>query len=280
MWKKRNINRLSYHVFMLVFSLLMLYPVLWMIFSSFKPNPDIFRTAHALIPLKWTIENYFSGWRGFGGTAFDVFFLNSLYYSVVGTIGTVVSSLMVAYGFARIKFKGRNIWFACMMITMMLPMQVVMIPQFIIFHKINWVNTFKPLIVPAFGAQAFFVFLIMQFIRGIPADLDEAAKIDGCSKYGIFFRIMVPLVKPAVITTTIFSFYWKWEEFFGPLLYLNKPKLYTVSLALKAFNDATTSTNWGGLLAMSSLSLMPILLVFFIFQKHLIEGIATTGIKA
>nr|MBO2493628.1 ABC transporter permease [Clostridia bacterium] len=213
------------------------------------------------------------------GTSFDLFFKNSLFYSGVGTIGTVISFLTVAYGFSRVNFKGRNFWFACMMMTMMLPAQVVIIPQFIMFHKFNWVNSFKPLIVPTFTAGPFFVFLIMQFIRGIPSELDEAAKIDGCNKYEIFFRIIVPLVKPAIITTTIFSFYWKWDDFLGPLLYLNKPKLYTVSLALRAFNDATTKTNWGGLLAMSTLSLVPVLIIFFAFQRYLVEGIATTGLK-
>lgn len=278
--RKIKFGDIVYHVFMIVFSFLMLYPVLWMIFSSFKENESIFVTAHILFPQKWVIENYVEGWKGFGATSFDVFFKNSLLYSGVGTIGTVISSLMVAYGFSRVNFKGRNFWFACMMLTMMLPAQVVIIPQFIMFYKFNWVNTFKPLIVPAFTAGPFFVFLIMQFIRGIPVDLDEAAKIDGCNKYGIFFRVIVPLVKPAVITTTIFSFYWKWDDFLGPLLYLNKPKLYTVSLALRAFNDATTKTNWGGLLAMSTLSLVPVLVIFFAFQRYLVEGIATTGLKA
>ncbi|MFS8501011.1 MAG: carbohydrate ABC transporter permease [Caldicoprobacter sp.] len=279
--KKSRINwsNIAYHVLMVLFSFLMLYPVLWMIFSSFKENERIFATAHILIPEKWIIENYIEGWKGFGGTSFDVFFKNSLFYSGVGTIGTVISSLMVAYGFSRVNFKGRNFWFACMMMTMMLPAQVVIIPQFIMFHKFNWVNSFKPLIVPTFTAGPFFVFLIMQFIRGIPSELDEAAKIDGCNKYEIFFRIIVPLVKPAIITTTIFSFYWKWDDFLGPLLYLNKPKLYTVSLALRAFNDATTKTNWGGLLAMSTLSLVPVLIIFFAFQRYLVEGIATTGLK-
>lgn len=279
--KKSRINwsNIAYHVLMVLFSFLMLYPVLWMIFSSFKENERIFATAHILIPQKWIIENYIEGWKGFGGTSFDVFFKNSLFYSGVGTIGTVISSLMVAYGFSRVNFKGRNFWFACMMMTMMLPAQVVIIPQFIMFHKFNWVNSFKPLIVPTFTAGPFFVFLIMQFIRGIPSELDEAAKIDGCNKYEIFFRIIVPLVKPAIITTTIFSFYWKWDDFLGPLLYLNKPKLYTVSLALRAFNDATTKTNWGGLLAMSTLSLVPVLIIFFAFQRYLVEGIATTGLK-
>ena len=279
MRQRIKLSDVIYHVIMVSFSFLMLYPVFWMFFSSFKPNDEIFETAQILIPNKWTIENYISGWKGFGGVSFDVFFKNSFLYSGLGTIGTVLSSVMVAYGFSRVRFKGRNFWFTCMILTMMLPVQVVMIPQFIMFHKLDWVNSFKPLIIPAFTAGPFFVFLIMQFIRGIPIELDEAAKIDGCSKYGIFFRIILPLVTPAIITTTIFSFYWKWDDFLGPLLYLSKPKLYTMSLALKVFNDSTTTTNWGGLLAMSTLSIVPALVLFFVFQDYLVEGIATTGIK-
>ncbi|HHW71269.1 MAG TPA: carbohydrate ABC transporter permease [Clostridiales bacterium] len=279
MKEKIKFSNIIYHIIMILFCFLMLYPVLWMFFSSFKPNEDIFATAHKLIPDKWTIENYISGWKGFGGVSFDVFFKNSFLYSGIGTIGTVVSSVLVAYGFARVKFKGRDFWFTCMILTMMLPVQVVMIPQFIMFHKLDWVNSFKPLIVPTFTAGPFFVFLIMQFIRGIPIELDEAAKIDGCSKYGIFFRVILPLVTPAIVTTTIFSFYWKWDDFLGPLLYLSKPRLYTMSIALKVFNDSTTTTNWGGLLAMSTLSIIPALVIFFIFQDYLVEGIATTGIK-
>lgn len=277
--RRKIIINSIYHVFMFGFGLLMIYPVLWMFFSSFKPNEDIFATAEILIPATWTVNNYLSGWAGFGGTSFNTFFKNSFFYALLATIGTVTASLLVAYGFARIKFVGRNIWFACMMTTLMLPMQVIIIPQFIMFHKLDWINTFLPLILPALGGTPFFIFLIMQFIRGIPIELDEAAKIDGCNKFNIFWSIMIPLVKPAVITSSIFSFYWRWEDFFGPLLYLNQPRLYTVSLGLRVFNDATTTSNWGGLLAMSSLSLVPTILIFFVFQRYLVEGIATTGIK-
>lgn len=276
---KRTLGSAFYHLFMILFSLFMLYPVLWMVLSSFKDNHAIFRTAHILIPQEWVWTNYPDGWRGFGGTSFDVFFMNSFFYAGLATLGTVAASLLVAYGFSRIKFNGRNFWFACMMATLMLPFQVVLIPQYILFHRLNWVNTFYPLILPAFTGGPFFIFLIMQFIRGIPAELDQAAKIDGCNRLGIFMRIIVPLVKPAVITTSIFSFYWRWEDFFGPLLYLNRPGLYTVSLAIRVFNDQTTLSNWGGLLAMSTLSLVPVLLIFFAFQKQLVEGITTTGLK-
>jgi multiple sugar transport system permease protein len=232
-----------------------------------------------LIPPKFTVENYIEGWKGFGNVSFATFFKNSFIVAGIGTIGTVISSAIVAYGFARIPFKGKDLWFTAMMITLMLPFQVQIIPQYIMFNTLNWINTFYPLIVPKFFGSAFFIFLIIQFIRGLPLELDESAEIDGAGRIGIFWWIILPLIKPALITASLFSFYWTWDDFLGPLLYLNQATLYTVSLALKNFADPTTITNWGAVFAMSVLSLMPVLLIFIFFQKYLTEGIATTGMK-
>ena len=275
---KRLIS-LSYQICMLSLAFLMAYPILWLISSSFKNESEIFLTAHSLIPKAWTPSNYPNGWRGFGGYSFATYFRNSFIIAILATAGVVMSSAVVAYGFARIRFAGKRIWFICMMLSMMLPFQVIMIPQYVIFHRLKWVNTFNPLIVPSFLGQAFFIFMIMQFIRSIPSELDESAIIDGCTKSGIFIRIIVPLVKPALVTVSIFSFYWRWNDFLGPLLYLHRPKLYPVSIALKLFADPNSLTNWGYMFAMAALSLIPVLLVFFIFQRHISEGISTTGLK-
>ena len=256
----------------------MIYPVLWMVFSSFKDNSEIFNTA-SLWPKRFLLENYIRGWKFVGQTTFTTFFLNSIIYASLATFGTVISSAIVAYGFARIKFIGRNFWFGCMLLTMMVPYQVLMIPQFILFFKLGWTNSFKPLIVPMFLGQPFFIFLIMQFIRGIPEELDESATIDGAGRYRIFYAIILPLVKPALISATILQFYWRWDDFMGPLLYLNKTNLYTVSLALRMFADPGTSTDWSAIFAMGTLSLLPIFFVFIVFQKYLVEGITTTGLK-
>jgi multiple sugar transport system permease protein len=267
-----------YHIFIIVFGSIMIYPVLWMIFSSFKENSEIFGTA-SLLPKHFKFDNFIRGWQGVSGLPFGIYFKNSFYYVILATIGTVMSSAFVAYGFARIKFFGKNFWFACMLMTMMLPIQVVMIPQFILFFKLGWANTFLPLIVPMFMGVPFFIFLMIQFIRGLPIELDESAKIDGCGRLRIFYKIILPLISPALITTTIFQFYWKWDDFLGPLLYLNKPKMYTVSLALRMFADPATATDWGAMFAMGTLSLLPILIVFLVFQKYLVEGISTSGLK-
>ena len=279
--RKKELKRLKglvYHLFVIALGFVMLYPILWMVASSFKPNAEIFGTA-SLIPKTIKLDNYVNGWKGVGGVPFVVFFRNSFFYVILATIGTVFSSAIVAYGFARNQFIGRRFWFVCMLLTMMLPYQVVMIPQFIIFFKLGWVNSFKPLIIPMYTGQPFFIFLMMQFIRGLPIELDESAKIDGCNRWQIFTRIIFPLITPALITSTIFQFYWKWDDFIGPLLFLNSPKLYTVSLALRMFSDPMTSTDWGAIFAMGTLSLLPILFVFLIFQKHLVAGISTAGIK-
>ena len=197
----------------------------------------------------------------------------------MATIGAVSSSAVVAYAFAKIKFVGKGFWFTLMMLTLMLPTQVQIIPQYIVFSWLDWVNTFIPLLLPRFFGQPFFIFLIVQFMRGLPKELDEAAEIDGCSKVGIFFRIILPLIQPALITAAIFSFYWTWEDFMTPLIYLNDPKLYTVSLALRTFADPSGQTDWGAIFAMMSLSLVPVFLIFVMFQKYLVEGISTSGLK-
>lgn len=275
-WKIRHIIA---SIAIIVGGLVMIYPLLWMVMSSFKENNEIFDQASRLWPEVFHFENYANGWKGFAGISFGKFFTNSLFITVIGTIGSVFSSAFIAFGFARLKFKGRKIWFTCMLLTMMLPFQIIMIPQYLIFNKLGWVGTFLPMIVPHFFGGAFFVFLIIQFIYGIPKDMDEAAKIDGCSYYGIFFRIILPLIVPALVTCAIFSFMWKWDDFMGPLLYLNRPTTYTVSLALKMFADPTSLSDWGAMFAMATLSVLPMFLIFVFFQKYLVEGISTEGLK-
>ncbi|MDR0655037.1 MAG: carbohydrate ABC transporter permease [Treponema sp.] len=266
-----------FHGLALFIGFFMLYPLLWMIFGSFKPTEEIFGTI-SLIPRHFTLENYIRGWRYNGSTTFTAFYINSFIVTGFSTLGAVLMSSLVAYGFSRIHFRGNKFWYGCMFLTIMLPYQVVMVPQFILFFKLGWVNTFLPLIVPHWGGQAFFIFLMVQFFRGIPAELDQSAMIDGCNKFTIYSRILFPLIKPALITSTIFSFYWRWEDFLGPLLYLNRPRSFTVSLAMRMFADPT-STDWGAIFAMGALSLLPSLIIFFIFQKYIVEGIATSGLK-
>ncbi|MCW5882938.1 MAG: carbohydrate ABC transporter permease [Anaerolineae bacterium] len=268
-----------YHAAVVVFGFVMVYPLLWLFASSFKGPTEIWTQVASLIPRDFTLNNYVKGWAGFGGISFSTFFTNSFIYAGIGTVFVVLSSAVVAYGFSRIRFKGRGFWFTCMLLTLMLPVQITIIPQYIIWSKLNLLNTWIPLLLPKLCGQAFFIFLIMQFIRGIPKELDEAARIDGCGQFSIFYRIILPLIVPALITSAIFSFYWTWEDFLTPLVYLNSPKLYTVSLALRSFADPSGQTDWGAIFAMSALSLVPVFVIFVLFQRYLVEGIATTGIK-
>lgn len=276
---KKKILTACYHIFVFLFAFMMIYPLLWMVMSSFKDTNEIFRTAEKLFPSSFKVSNYINGWKGFGGYSFATFFKNSFFIAFIGTIGAVMSSGAIAFGFARCSFKMKNFWFGCMLLSMMLPFQIIMIPQYVLFNKLGWVGTFIPMILPQFFGQGFFIFLIIQFIKGIPTDLDEAAEIDGCSIYRIFWSIILPLVKPALVTSAIFSFMWKWDDFLAALLYLNKPSTYPVSLALKLFSDPSSQSDWGAMFAMATLSLVPIFTIFLTMQKYLVEGIASTGIK-
>lgn len=280
MQKSNNLRgSIIYHTFVMIFGFLMIYPVLWLIASSFKNSSEVFTNAASLIPKHFNFSNYAEGWKGFGGNSFGTFFKNSFTIVIWSMIGQVVASAFVAYGFGRIKFRGRNFWFACMIVSMMMPGEILMIPQYLLFSKLHWLNTYKPLIIPSFFGLPFFIFLMMQFMSGLPHELDESAKIDGCNTFDIFIKIILPLLTPALVTSTIFSFYWRWQDFFSPLLYLNKAKLYPVSLALKLFADPSSQTNYGAMFAMSVLSLVPVFILFIAFQKYLVEGISTTGMK-
>jgi multiple sugar transport system permease protein len=268
------------HLFIIVLGLAMIYPVLWMIVSSFKPNTMIFSDP-GLIPKAVTIENYISGWKGYAGTSFGTFFVNSLLMCTGAIVGNLISCTMAAYAFARLKFAGRGFWFAVMMVTLMLPAQVTIVPRYILFNTFGWVGSYLPIVVPKFLAtDVFFVFLLVQFIRSLPTELDEAAIIDGCGKVEVFLRIIVPLATPALVTTALFTFLWTWDDFFNHLLYLTNPPIYSVSRALRTFvGDAGAVSNWGGALAMSTLSVVPLFILFFSLQKYFVQGIATTGIK-
>jgi len=277
---RKRIGGIVYHVIVCGLGLIMIYPLVWMIMSSFKESNTIFTTAGQLIPKKFVFANYATGWRGFAKTGFAVFLRNSMFIAVVATLGTVFSSAFVAYGLARCRFFGRKFLFVAMLLSMMLPAQVLMIPQYLWYQKLGWVGSYRPLIVPYyFAIQGFFIYLMINFIDGIPRELDEAAKIDGCSYYGIFARIILPLITPALITASIFSFMWRWDDFLSALLYINESAKYPVSLALKLFCDPGSSSDYGAMFAMATLSIMPAVIIFISLQKYLVEGISTSGLK-
>jgi multiple sugar transport system permease protein len=250
-----------------------------MVMSSFKPNGDIVGNVN-LWPETWTLDNYVSALGGIGGVSFWSFVLNSLILAVGSVVGIVLSATVSAYAFARINFPGRGVYFAIMIGTMLLPFHVVIIPQYILFNSMGMVNTFLPLLAPKFLAtEAFFVFLMVQFLRGLPRELDEAARIDGCGHWGIFRLVLLPLMRPAVITSSIFAFIWSWNDFLGPLLYLKQPETYPLPIALRIYVDQTSVSDYGAQMAMAVLALVPVLLFFVLFQRYLVDGVATQGLK-
>lgn len=275
---RKRIRTICYHLFVIGFGLLMIYPVIWMILSSFKMKSEILGNNVPFLPSKWIWENYPNGWKGAGQYNFATYFKNSAIVACLATIGTVISSAMVSYALARVKFRGRKFWFTCMIMTMLLPGQVLMIPQYIIWNNLGAVGSFIPLILPKFLGAPFFIYMMMQFIKGLPKELDEAAMIDGCNRYQIFSRIVLPLLGPSIITTIVIQFYWTWDDYMGPLLYLTKPALYTVSFAIKNFADVQ-GTNFGPMFAMSTLSLIPVFLLFLFFNRYLMDGVTAGSVK-
>jgi multiple sugar transport system permease protein len=275
---RRAVPSVIWHIVLCAASIALLYPLIWMLASSFKPEDEIF-SSMSLWPSSLDLDAYRRGWSSLQ-VSFGRFFINSAIVSIASVVGNVLSCSLAAYAFARLKFKGRDLWFALMLGTLMLPYHVTLIPQYVLFLNLDWVNTFLPLVVPKFLAcDAFFIFLLTQFFRTIPRELDEAAMIDGCGPWRIYWSIMLPLSLPALATAAIFTFIWTWDDFFGPLVYLTDMANYTVQLGLRSFVDSTGKSDWGALFAMSTLTLLPVFAFFLFCQRLLIEGIATTGLR-
>jgi multiple sugar transport system permease protein len=266
------------HAVLIAICVLMLYPVLWMIASSFKPESEIFTDLRPW-PSSFSPRAYIEGWTGLQ-VPFGRFFLNSAIVASLAVMGNVIACSLAAFAFARLDFPLKRLWFTLMLGTLMLPYHVTLVPQYVLFLNLGWVDTFLPLVVPKFlAADAFFIFLMVQFFRGIPRELDEAATIDGCGPLRLYLMVILPLSRPVLATAAIFSFIWTWDDFFGPLIYLNDVANYTVPLGLRAFVDSSGRSEWGPLFAMSTLSLVPVFLIFLFGQRLIIRGIATQGLK-
>lgn len=258
---------------------IMIYPLLWLISASFKPEDTIFSSPGLSSP-QWTLGNYSDGWNALD-YPFIQFFVNSLVICLGAIVGNILSCSLAAYAFARLRFKWKPFWFALMLGAILLPSHVLIVPQYILFKQLNWIGTLLPLVAPKFFAtDAFFIFLMIQFMRSIPTELDDAARIDGCNHLGFYWRVILPLSLPALVTTAIFTFIWTWSDFFSQLIYLNSDEsIYSIAVALSHFIDSTSSSAYGQLFAMSVLSLIPIFGFFLIFQRLLIQGTSTTGLK-
>lgn len=265
---RENVRLTFVTLLLLAGSTLILMPLWWMISTSLKSPAEIAQYPPSFFPEKLNFSNYVEAWQT---APFTRWALNTLFLATVGTMGSVLVNSLVAYGFAKIRFKGRNALFVIVLSTMLVPGFVTMVPQYILFSKLGWVNTYLPLLVPAFLGSAFFIFLLRQFMMGIPNELVEAAVLDGAGHLQIWWHIMLPLTKPALITVAIFSFNGAWNDLLGPLLYINDESMYTLQIGLQTFKG-TVQTQWHYLMAMSVSVLLPVILLFFFFQKYFIEG--------
>lgn len=273
----RDILRLGFS-YLTTTSLAILFtlPFLWMVSSSLKTAPDLIKIPPSWVPNPVRWQNYPDAWRY---EPFGLFFKNTAIYVAFAIVGQVLSCSLAAYGFARLRFRGRNLYFLILLSTMMLPAQVTMIPKYILFVKLGWINTLKPLIVPLWFGNAFYIFLLRQFFLTIPLELDEAALIDGASRFNIFWKVILPLSRPVLFTIIAFSFISHWNDFMGPLIYLNDHRKMTVAVGLNLFRSEF-GTQFELLMAASVIVLAPIIVVFFMCQRYFVRGVVMSGIKA
>ena len=277
--KRKTWQTIIWFTVLIVITAVVLYPLVWLLFATFKPTSEVGQNP-GILPENPTVGNYLTVMEGIAGIPMWKFFWNSLVLATLAVIGTVLSSALAAYAFARVQFKGLGILFAAMIGTLLLPFHVVIIPQYLLFNTLDMIDTFWPLVLPKFLAtEAFFVFLLVQFMRQMPRDMDEAARIDGAGHLRIFWAIIIPLIKPALITCAIFSFIWSWNDFLGPLIYLTSPENYPLPIALRLWNDQTSTSDYGATVTASFLALVPILIFFIVFQRFLVDGVATQGLK-
>ncbi len=276
---RRRLSRAVIWVVLVVGAVVMMLPLLWMISSSLKLEQKVFQFPPELIPNPVRFENYV---EALTYKPFPVYLRNTVFLVLMNELAILLTSSFCAYGFARIRFVGRDFWFAIVLATMMVPYVVMLVPQFVIFTRLHWIDTFLPLIVPYFfGGGAFNIFLLRQFFRTIPEELADAARIDGCSEFGIYWRITLPLAKPALITVAIFTFFGTWNDFMGPLLYLNSPERFTLAIGLANFRSAlgVGRTRWDLLMAFSTAMTLPVIVVFFLAQRYFVRGVVMSGLK-
>ena len=262
-----------------VIGLVLLYPIIWMFFSTFKSNEDIFGSTR-LLPSVWHFENYVEGWKGSSRLTYTTFFINTFKLVVPTTLLTVASACLAAYAFARFDFPCKGLLFSVLIGLMMLPGAVVIIPRYLLYNQFHWIDTYMPFYIPALlCCNSFFPYMLIQFLRGIPRELDESAYIDGCSTFRTLVSILLPLMKPALFSAGLFQFLWTYNDYFNSLIFISSQKMYPISLALRMSLDSESVVNWGKVMAMAFVAVMPVMVLFFAAQKYFVEGIATSGLK-
>ncbi|MFM2413696.1 MAG: hypothetical protein RJB05_872 [Armatimonadota bacterium] len=281
--KEKKFSLATVHIVLIVLSLIFVSPLLWMVTTAIKPIEETMTATPTLLPSKFLWDNFPKavtyGSKELGYIPFLLYARNTLMVTLLCVAGSVCSNAVVAYAFARLRWPGRDFFFAVTLATMMVPFPVLMVPTFGLFKWLGWVGSFRPLWVPAFFGSAFSIFLLRQFFRTIPMELSEAAKIDGCSEVRIFTDILLPLAKPALAVVALFTFMGTWNDFMGPMIYLSDQETFTLSLGLQAYQSQHGGTQWNLLMAAATVVILPVIVVFFFAQKMFIQGIATSGLK-
>ena len=273
--KHRTATLVRDYLVIFVIGVILLYPIIWMFFASFKSNDEIFGSI-CLLPQNFSFKYFIEGWKGSGKVTYTSFFINTFLLVIPTTIFTVMSSALVAYGFARFQ----KILFVLLIAMLMLPNSVVIIPRYTLYNKFNWINTYMPFYAPALlCCNAFFPYMLIQFLRGLPRDLDESAYIDGCGTFKTFTHILLPLMKPSLFSAGLFQFLWTYNDYFNSLVFINSVKKFPISLALRMSLDAESVVQWGKVMAMAFVAVVPVILLFFAAQRYFVEGIATSGLK-
>ncbi len=280
--KKRVVSSIIRYTVLALVGIIMVYPLLWMISATFKLNNEIFSTI-SLIPKKFTFDGYINAMKSYSGDI-DIVkaMVNTYKYVIPKVVFTIISATVTAYGFGRFRFRGRNLLFAILMSTLFLPQVVLNVPQYILFNKFGWIDSalYLPMIIPTlFAVDTYFVFMLIQFMRNIPKEMEEAAKIDGCNVVQILVKIISPLLKPAIVSCALFQFMWSSNDFMGPLLYVKTPANYPAAIFVKLSMDADSGFEWNRVLAVSLISIIPSLIVFFAAQRTFVEGISAGGVK-
>ena len=277
--RREKINAFIRYVVLGVVGLMMLYPLLWMFTAALKPNHEIF-TSMSLIPKEWSLEGFINGWKTGTEFTFGHYIINTFLYVVPKVFFTVVSSTIVAYGFARFDIPWKKLWFGTLIASILLPQTVLLIPQYLMFREMGLLDSYLPLYLPlAFATQGFFVFMLVQFLRGVPTDMEEAAMIDGCNSLQVLWHVVVPVIRPAILSVGVFHFMWSVNDFLGPLIYVSSVEKFPIALALKMSIDVTEGARWNEILAMASIAIIPSIVVFFMSQKYFVEGVSNSGIK-
>lgn len=277
--KNKTVNIFLSYLLIAIIGLFLLYPILWMFFAAFKTNEEIYGSTR-LLPNDFSFQNFIDGWKGNGAYAYSLYFLNTFKLVIPVTFLTLISSTFAAYAFERFRFRGKNLLFAIMIALLMLPNSVLMIPRYSMYSKLGWVNTYLPFYIPAaLASNSFFIYMLVQFLHGVPRELDESACIDGCGSFRILAQILLPLMKPALFSAGLFQFMWAYNDYLNQLIFINSGEKYTISLALRLSLDAESIVNWGRIMAISFIAVLPLMILFFAAQKYFVEGIATSGLK-